>query len=600
MPPAPAGHGGKDTMFINQYLLSFVRGNARHVVLSCCLQLVLTLIGTLISLGTALCVRMIQGAERLLFFTAVWQILLGIAVLLMVRYRLMRVKARMSEHSGIRIKTTLRRQLLDKLFALGPAYMVRRRTGELASIVFNRVEFLTEYYTVYLPNAVSAVLNAGILIAVLGAFNTLTAVVCVVACMGILGCPMLFYFIMRERGVKEMAMHAKYYSDCLDSLQGMTTLKAFNASQRQQEVIEESGERLRRAIMAQLGITMLENVASQFFIGLGSVFAIAIAAWQTSAGHMSGQQLTYTLFFIGACFAPMLGLMNAWHLGYRGVTASFGIHGLLAEPVRHALLPAQEQQAAGQAPPLRGSVRFQNVSFAYQKEEGDVLRDISFVIPEGQSLALVGPSGGGKSTVAQLLAGFYPPGSGDIYIGDELLSEHTVCRMQDHMAAVWQDCHLFYGTIDENIRMGRQDAAAQDIAQAARQAGIHEFIMGLPDGYQTMIGERGMRLSGGERQRIALARAFLRDAPLLILDEATSSLDRENEQLIERSFRQLSQGKTTLVIAHRLATIKGADQIIIIDAGRMIAKGTHNTLLCTSAAYQRLMGSQLQGGQHEA
>jgi ATP-binding cassette subfamily B protein len=249
---------------------------------------------------------------------------------------------------------------------------------------------------------------------------------------------------------------------------------------------------------------------------------------------------------------------------------------------------------------VSGDIRFENVSFAYNWRDGDVLHDVSFTVPSQTVTALVGPSGSGKSTVAGLLAGFYPVREGKIFVGDTEINRQTVSDIQDRIGAVWQDCHLFYGTVRDNIRVGKPDAYESEIENAAGKANIHNFSAGLPGGYRTMLGERGQRFSGGERQRVALARAFLRDAPVIILDEATSSLDRKNEIAVQQSFAELSKGKTALVIAHRLSTIQNADQIIIMDGGRISAKGTHDELMSSSEAYRKLMGSQIQGGSANA
>lgn len=583
-------------MFMNRHLLAFAKGHGGKIFITCALQLATTLLGTLLSLCIAFSVRMVQGERRILFFGALWQVFAAIALLIMLRYFIARIRAVASERCGLAIKAALRDRLLNKLFTLGPAYTGANRTGDIASTITSKVEYLNEYYTIYLPSAVSAIINAVIIVGVLGALNSATMLVCAVACAGLLLCPMGFYFLMRERGAEEMRMHAQYYSDCLDSVQGMATLKAFNANTRQKSLIHEKGEQLRRSVMGQLRVTMLENVVLQFFAGLGSAFSIAVAAYQCVGGAMASHDLVYTLFLIGACFAPMQVLIQAWHMGYRGVTASYSIERLLDEPVTLSLMQGTENES-GTKQRIGGDIRFENVSFAYNNQDGDVLKNVSFCVPHQTMTALVGASGSGKSTIAQLLAGFYPVREGTVSIGKTRLNEQTVSRLQDCIGAVWQDCHLFYGTVEENIRIGKPDAKQEEIMDAAREANIHDFIMSLPQGYGTMLGERGMRFSGGERQRIALARAFLRNAPVVLLDEATSSLDRKNEIAVQESFSRLSRGKTTLVIAHRLATIQNAEQIIIMDAGQIAAKGTHAELMRSSEAYRRLMGAQLTGGQ---
>ena len=604
-------------MFINRHLIAFASGHGRSIIGTCMLQFALTVSATLASLCTAFVVRMIQGETSILFFRRIWQVLLAIACLAGARFILAQKKTVASERCSLEIKGSLRKELLKKLFALGPAYTGKKRTGHTASTISSKVEYLNEYYTIYLPTAVSSLINSTVLILVLAGFNATTALICAVACAGIYVCPMLFYFLMRKRGEEEMRAHSEYYSDCLDSIQGISTLKAFNANARQRKIIHEKGEKLRRAVMGQLKVTMVENAVLQFFAGLGSAFSIAAAAYECAKGHMEPAHLVYALFLIGACFAPMTSLINAWHFGYRGVVSSYSIIELLEEPVVMSLAPketgsvnssqsgcivslqekgrpaCQRSQTA-----FQGDILFQDVSFSYEPEKGTVLDHVSFRIPFQTTTALVGASGSGKSTIAHLLAGFYPVDSGSITVGGRILSQETVSGIQDDIAAVWQDCRLFYGSVEENILMGKPDASHAEVEQAAKDAGIHDFIVSLPDGYQTLIGEQGLRFSGGERQRMALARAFLRNAPIVILDEATSSLDRQNEIGVQRSLHRLSAGKTCLVIAHRLATIQAADQIILMEKGRILEKGTHEQLLRSSERYRLLMGTQLTGVQN--
>ena len=582
-------------MFINKYLINFACGHGALIAGACLLQLLITALGTAVSLCIAFIVRMLQGEKQILFFTQTWQIFLLVAVLLIVRFVLFKTKVVVSEHCSLKIKTSLRIKLLNKLFSLGPAYIGKERTGNIASAISSKVEYLNEYYTIYLPAAISALVNAVILIIVLMYFNKLTALLCITGCVGMTFCPMLFYFIMRKRGEEEMRMYSQYYSDCLDSLQGMPTLKAFNADKRQKELIYKKGETLRQAIMGQLRITMLENVVLQFFVGLGSAVSVAMAAYQCTLGNMPQGSLVYALFLINACFMPMASLIAAWHMGYRGVVASYSIIELMNAKGKLSL-SVVNSTSTEEMKSFKGDIQFNKVFFSYNEKDGDVLKDISFTIPNGTTTALVGISGSGKSTVAHLLAGFYPVENGEIVVGENPLNKETVCSIQNQIAAVWQECSLFYGTVEENILLGRPEADHEAVVKAAKLANIHDFIISLPEGYNTSIGERGARFSGGEKQRIALARAFLRDAPIVILDEATSSLDRKNEMAIQQSLHALSRGKTALVIAHRLATIQAADQIILMENGKIVDIGTHNQLLNTSQRYRTLMENQLIGG----
>ncbi len=582
-------------MFINKYLINFARGHGTLIAGACLLQLLITALGTAVSLCIAFIVRMLQGEKQILFFTQTWQIFLLVAVLLIVRFVLFKTKVVVSEHCSLKIKTSLRVKLLNKLFSLGQAYVGKARTGNIASAISSKVEYLNEYYTIYLPAAISALVNAVILIIVLMYLNKLTALLCIAGCVGMTFCPMLFYFIMRKRGEEEMRMYSQYYSDCLDSLQGMPTLKAFNADKRQKELIYKKGETLRQAIMGQLRITTLENVVLQFFVGLGSAVSVAMAAYQCTLGNMPQGSLVYALFLISACVMPMASLITAWHMGYRGVVASYSIIELMNAKGKLSL-SVVNSTSTEELKSFKGDIQFNKVFFSYNEKDGDVLKDISFTIPNGTTTALVGISGSGKSTVAHLLAGFYPVENGEIVVGKNPLNKETVCSIQNQIAAVWQECSLFYGTVEENILLGRPEADHEAVVKAAKLANIHDFIISLPEGYNTSIGERGARFSGGEKQRIALARAFLRDAPIVILDEATSSLDRKNEMAIQQSLHALSRGKTALVIAHRLATIQAADQIILMENGKIVDIGTHNQLLNTSQRYRTLMENQLIGG----
>lgn len=580
-------------MFINRYLIQFTRENEKLILKACVCELMLTILGTGISLCLAFLVRMLFGEKEILFFTNIYELFLLIGIGLLLRYILYQKKILEANRCSIAIKSRLRNALLEKLYDLGPAFTVSSRTGDIASTISDKVEGLSYYYMLYLPVAVSAFFNAACLLLILAWLDWFTAIVCLAALAGMAGCPMLFYRLMRKRGEKEWEAHSAYYADCLDSIQGMTALKAFNANGQRKLYIHEKGRELRLRVMEQLRITMLENGALEFLARFGIAFSVAAAAVHVTALGESTEKLIYIFFLVGACFTPMMNLTNAWHMGYRGVTASYSIVELLEQK---AVLPlrAPRREKTGQVfPEEHSAIRFEDVCFAYNREEGNVLHNVSFTVPEKTMTALVGTSGSGKSTIAHLLAGFYPVQSGRISVGGLVMGEESVGMIQEMISAVWQDSHIFYGTVKENIRIGREDASDEDIIRAAKQANIHSFVMSLPKGYDTILGENGMRFSGGERQRIALARAFLKDAPILLFDEATSSLDRKNEIEIQKSFLKLRQGKTALVIAHRLATIQQADQICIVEGGRITACAAPEELWRTSAAYRALMGEQM-------
>lgn len=240
----------------------------------------------------------------------------------------------------------------------------------------------------------------------------------------------------------------------------------------------------------------------------------------------------------------------------------------------------------GSAPiPQTHDIRFENVSFGYDSRK--VIDNVSFDIPEGSTTAIVGPSGSGKTTLCSLMAGFYPVEVGRISIGGTDISQMAQGDLLENFSMVFQNVYLFHDTVLNNIRFGCPDASMEQVKEAAKKACCHEFISRLPDGYNTVIGEGGSTLSGGEKQRISIARAILKDSPIIILDEATASVDPENEHLIQSAFTELARGKTVIVIAHRLATIENADQIIVIDKGKIAERGTHTELMKKDGVYKR-------------
>jgi len=246
-----------------------------------------------------------------------------------------------------------------------------------------------------------------------------------------------------------------------------------------------------------------------------------------------------------------------------------------------------EKENAIELKNVKGQIEFKNVTFSYNKGK-DVLKNISLTIPAGKVIALVGPSGGGKTTLCNLIPRFYDVESGSIKIDGYDIRDLTLKSLRENIGIVQQDVFLFAGTIKENILYGRVDASDEEVIEAAKRASIHDFVMSLPDGYDTYVGERGIQLSGGQKQRVAIARVFLKNPPILILDEATSALDNETEVMIQESLEELSKGRTTLVIAHRLSTIRNADQIIVIDKDGIQEMGTHDELLAINGLYAKL------------
>ncbi len=330
-----------------------------------------------------------------------------------------------------------------------------------------------------------------------------------------------------------------------------------------------------------------------FFVFAGVVGVMWIGARDVMAGRMSpgemAQFVLYAVFTAGAVGA----LSEVWGELQRAAGATERLVELLAmeSPVQEPADPVPP------ADPARGKIEFDRVSFAYEtRHEIPALSDVSFTIQPGERVALVGPSGAGKTTILQLLLRFYDPEIGQIRLDGVPIDGMRLNDLRRHLALVPQEPVIFADTVRANILFGRPEASAAEIEAASKAAAAHDFIAALPEGYDTWLGERGVLLSGGQKQRIAIARAILRDAPVLLLDEATSSLDAESERAVQQAVDHLSEGRTTLVIAHRLATVKRADRILVIDGGRLVATGSHDDLVAQGGLYARLARLQFTEG----
>ena len=516
-----------------------------------------------------------------------------ILALLIAIKQLQRLNIRVVNEAGINIKDNVRTKILAKLFLLGPEYTDTIRTGSLTSIFTTRVEWLMNYYTKYLPIILSSVLNAGIFILILLHIDIYTGMVSLISVVMMLVIPMLFFTLMKEKGKKEWEEHATYYSECLDGLQGMISLKAFNADSKYVGEIKSYGENYRKAIMAHLKVTIVEGTFSEFFLRVGTALTIAILGLRSAYGYVDKNFLIYSFFIIGATFSPMHNLISAWHLGFQGVSGSYSLSEFLETKsenlMENSIIKDELKNRCEFEAALKDNytikdkvkdvkINFQNVFFRYKGGNKEALKNISFELSKGKTIALVGPSGGGKSTIAGLMMGFYRPHKGEIVFNGMKLCNETVAIFNNNIAAVWQDNHLFYGSIYENIRMGRPSATTKEIIEVSKKAMIYDLIMSLPNGYDTGVDELGSRFSTGERQRIAIARALLKDAPILIFDEATSALDRENEKYIGETIGKLKKDKAILMIAHRLSTINMADEILVIEDGEIVGRGSSSHL----------------------
>ncbi len=379
-----------------------------------------------------------------------------------------------------------------------------------------------------------------------------------------------------------------------EALANQNIVKAYQAEPRERQRFSNVARHILRANLKSASIAGMSPPIIEF---IGILFVVALLFFgerEIRLQRMNEAQFLTFLFFLFRSYDPMRKLSRLQNSMSQALAAARHVWEVMDE---RAEIP--EEKNARQLQPLTSEIEFRNVSFDYANEARPVLQNINLTVPVGRMVALVGESGGGKSTLTKLLPRFHDPTSGSVLWDGTDLRDAAVASLRKQIAIVTQETVLFNDTVRYNITYGRPDASDEDMHDAARTALAHEFIMDLPEGYDTIIGERGTFLSGGQRQRLAIARALLTNAPVLVLDEATSALDAESEQLVQRAINNLIRDRTTIVIAHRLSTVRRADSIVVMEAGQIIEQGTHAELLARGGRYQRLYEMQFADEEEE-
>ena len=492
-----------------------------------------------------------------------------------------------------RVQSVLRARLFDRIAELGPAWFGAERTGGVMLAVIDGVEQLQTFFGAYVPQLIIAACAPMVIFAVLAWWDVPTAAVLLVAALATLALPMLVHNADKHAAIARAAAFKAFGEEFLDAVQGLPTLKAFGQSAAFASKLAGRARDLSNSTTWVLTLGLMTRFFTDLGTGLGAAAAIAVGAWRVHHGEMSLEALLIILMAGTEIFRPLRDLRSVLHQGMIGQSAASAVH---------ALLEARSDAPTGGAahvPGLTPRITFDSVGFAYPGRRADAHAGLSFEIAAGETVGIVGPSGAGKSTILRLLLRQHDAQAGAIRIGGHDIRSLDPDQVRSMIAIVAQDTTLFDGTIAVNLRLGRHDASDTDMIAAAKAANIHDFIAALPDGYTTRIGERGATLSGGQRQRIAIARALLRDAPILVLDEALSAVDAENEAVIQQALDRLMQGRTTLILAHRLSSVIGADRILVLDQGRVVESGTHAELIGRPGAYRRLMGPQVAAaGEH--
>ncbi|CAM4148405.1 ABC transporter ATP-binding protein/permease [Comamonas aquatilis] len=477
----------------------------------------------------------------------------------------------------------------EHLHALSLRFHLERQTGGMTRDIERGVRSTESLISYSLYSILPTLIEMGLVLGILALrFDVWFAVITLSA--------LVFYIFFtvtvtewrtrfrKEANAQESAAHTK----AIDSLLNYETVKYFNNEKFEAERYDENLEKLRRVrLKSQTTLSML-NCGQQLIIGS----ALVAILWRATQGVVDGRLTLGDLVMINAFMIQLYIPLNFLGVIYREIKQS------LADLDRMFLLMDKEREVADRPGALAlqisnppPEVRFENVQFAYDPAR-PILHDVSFTIPAGKTVAVVGPSGSGKSTLARLLFRFYDVQGGQIRIAGQDIREVTQTSVRGAVGIVPQDTVLFNDTVEYNIAYGQPGASHAQVVAAAKAARIHDFIHSTPQGYATRVGERGLKLSGGEKQRVAIARTLLKNPPILIFDEATSALDSANERAIQNELRSAAQGKTSLVIAHRLSTVVDAHEILVMDSGRIIERGTHEELLAEGGRYASMWNLQ--------
>jgi ATP-binding cassette subfamily C protein CydCD len=514
------------------------------------------------------------------------------AAVILVRGALEYGRVMMAHRTAALVQAHLRQVIYDRIVALGPAHFTRSRTGDVLVSMVEGVQQLETYFGQYLPQLAVAALTPILIFGFVAFLDLPIALVLLVAAIVTLLAPALWHRKDSAASLARSKAYSAFAADFLDSIQGLATLKAFGQSAARLRMLEERGWALFRSTMWVLGSNTMARGITDTGIAAGAAVALGWGAFRVRGGEMELWVLLVILMLGVEVFRPLRELRILLHQGMLGLSAAKGIFAILdARPTI-----ADTAAPAGGPRRLAPTVEFDRVAFAYPGGRQPAHEGLSFAVGAGERVGIVGPSGAGKSTIARLLLRLYDPQGGRVLVGGQDVRALRLDDLRGAIAVVSQDTYLFHGTVEENLRMGKPAATPEELESAARAANAHEFIARLPQSYQTVVGERGVRLSGGQRQRIAIARALLRDAPILILDEALSSVDAESEAIIQEALDRLMKGRTTVIFAHRLSSVIGADRILALEGGRVAESGRHDELMARRGAYYRLMAAQTRDG----
>ena len=486
-----------------------------------------------------------------------------------------------ARYSSQKVIHDIRNDLYTHLSAKSMSFFDRHQTGDLMSRVTNDVNMIQFFFTMAGTVILSSIALTAMNLIFMFALDWVMALAIIA---------LVPFFVAMQSVAKRVVPLFRQSNQQMgvvnveirEAISGIKVIQAFGREQYQEERFDRENWKLRDLRTRVLRTFALYSQGIELIAGAATALILGLGAWRIVNGEFTLGGLVAFQGYLLLMLAPTRFLGFAVQITQQAVTSGERVFQIIDTP-----LDVQEKPDAHPLPHVRGEIDFDAVTFQYGDRD-PILRDVSVHVPAGGSLAIVGRSGSGKSTLANLLPRFYDPTEGAIRVDGHDLRDIRLQDLRSGIGMVMQETFLFNMTVAENLRFGRKNASHEDLEAAARMAAAHDFITELPNGYDTLIGDRGVRLSGGQRQRVAIARALLVRPAILVLDEATSSVDTRTDRAIQRALERLMQERTTIVIAHRLSTIRRVDQIIVVDAGRIVARGTHEELLETSDDYRAI------------
>jgi ATP-binding cassette subfamily B protein/subfamily B ATP-binding cassette protein MsbA len=572
--------------------LAFVFKFARRYTI----PLVLTIISMILLVGAQLVIPWIirnlintvtSDSLSLESFNTITRLAIIALLVYLLRAGLQFIRSYMAHIAGWGVVADLRKLVYNHLQRLNLRFYEDKQTGQMMSRVVNDTDLFEQLIAHAVPELIVNILTFAGVGAVLFSMNwkltlfSMLPIPLVIFSLRLYAKRVRPAFVFRQKELGELNAILN------DNISGIREIKAFTQETVALEKVGSRVEHYRKSLLNALKLMATFHPFVEFTSSIGTLVVIYFGGRLVVQGGLPIADLVAFFLYLDLFYQPVRNLSVAWESVQTALAASDRVTELLQEQPE----PHHQSGAFQLEGPVRGQIRFENVCFHYSEGE-NVLEDINLDIPAKSVVALVGPTGVGKSTMVSLIPRFYDVTEGKITLDDHDIRNLGLEDLRKQISIVLQDVFLFHGTVRENLLFGKPDASETEMIAAAMTANAHDFIQQLHNGYDTLIGERGIKLSGGQKQRISIARAILKDAPILILDEATSSVDTETELLIQQALERLMVGRTVILIAHRLSTIRNADQIVVLEGKHIVEKGDHTTLVAHNGLYQRLVNVQ--------